>query len=120
MIERKIKTFEDWEANHANLDLDQYLEVGDEIDEEIVEHIGYAITPPNYQDKTIMQCGEPSFTENNMYYYMTARKEKDKWYFLGDQPDAKKPKFRKEIKEFKRYPFVQDPLTGYVYNPNLE
>jgi hypothetical protein len=118
MIRRK--TYNDWELNSYHLDLDVYLQIGDEIDEEIVEHIGYAIVQPNYQDKTIMQCGEPSYEENNGYYYMTARKDGDKWFWLGDQPDAKILKHRKEIKAIKLYPLVQDPLTGNIYNPNLK
>lgn len=83
-----MKTYHDWEE--SGLDLTEFVQPGDEIDYEIYEHIGFALVGPIYNDGKILQCGECSFERDGVDYYMTAKEDNGKYFYLGELPDKNK------------------------------
>lgn len=83
------KTLKGWEK--SNLNRDAYLNVGDEIDEDLFLDIAECVAP-EYCDQKFVQNGEPSFHRRNtrnkkVYYHETAFSANDgKFYYLGDLP----------------------------------
>lgn len=69
----KIKTFEAWKG-----DLDTYLQVGDLVDDEMVNHFLGAV-PPATNTESIIQLGEEVRGET----YYTLLKTKDVWKYAG-------------------------------------
>jgi hypothetical protein len=84
-----MKTHNEWEE--SGLDLTEFIAPGDEIDYEIFEHIGFALVGPNYDDGEILQCGECSFMRDEVDYYMTAKDDNGRYFYLGELPDKNKP-----------------------------
>lgn len=84
-----MKTFYNWEK--SGLNLTEFVRLGDEIDYEIYEHIGYALVGPNYNNGKIIQCGECSFERDGIDYYMTATEKDGKYFYLGELPDKNAP-----------------------------
>lgn len=114
----KVKTYEDWEK--SEVDLDEFLEPGDEIDEEIYGHIAYATCPPNYDDGKVLQNGECSFERGGIDFYMTAEEKDGKYFYLGELPNKNTPTRIHKVEPLKTKPRklqVGDPVR--VMDPGL-
>lgn len=83
----KHKTYNGW-SNSGSCTFDDYVNVGDSVDEEIVLNF-LELLPPASNREGYMQVGEPhssEFDENKSEYrstYMTFQKEGDTWYYKG-------------------------------------
>lgn len=85
-----MKTYKEWED--TELDLTDFIKPGDEIDEEIYTHIGYALVGPHYDDGVVLQCGECSFVKDGVDHYMTAIIKNNRYFYLGELPSKHTPK----------------------------
>lgn len=110
-----MKKYSDWED--SELDLDKFVNPGDEIDYEIFEHIGYALVGPHFDDGRFLQCGECDYERDGVDYYMTAEEVDGKYFYRGVLPDlAKTTRVRcvsHKIKEVERPLQVGDPVEVY-------
>lgn len=80
-------TYKKWQK--LNINLDKYLCLPCEIDEELYNYLG-EIVPPQYCDKGFVQLGECQFQDKyGTDYYMTASMVKGKFYYLGVLPEFK-------------------------------
>lgn len=77
-----MKTYKGWLNSKAKT-IDEYLTIGDEVDEEMINYFR-DILPPATDNFTILQVGEPSNHINGQAIYMTFKREKGKWIFKGD------------------------------------
>ena len=80
----KIKTFKQWEK--SGLELTEYLNPCDQVDEEIVHHME-TVVPPQYSQNGLMQDGEPERMVDGVYFYSTFSKVDGKYYYLGILPE---------------------------------
>lgn len=79
-IERKnpkIKTYKNWKGN-----LDEYLEIGDIVDNAMVEYF-INVLPPVTMNKNMIQMGETYSYVDGKKIYSTLIKKQDKWIFAG-------------------------------------
>jgi hypothetical protein len=84
-----MKTFEEWENTEINLD--EYLNPLDEIDEGLALYFG-EIVPPHYDDGNFTQVGEASFSDDfGTDFYGTVWHDRinKRYYYLGDLPEFK-------------------------------
>lgn len=72
-----LKTYENWKGN-----LDEYLEIGDEVDEGIVDHF-ISVLPPATLTSRLIQIGEPYDIVDGRYTYMTIENRGGRWYYCG-------------------------------------
>lgn len=77
-----MKTLEGWE-NSDTKTIYEYLSVGDEVDEEMIDYFR-DILPPTTINAYMLQVGEPSDCINGRNTYTTFIKENSKWKFKGD------------------------------------
>lgn len=77
-----MKSYKEW-INSETKTIDEYLNVGDEVDEEMIDYFR-DILPPATCNFKMLQVGEPSNHVNGQAIYMTFEKEGDKWIFKGD------------------------------------
>lgn len=75
---RKIKTYKDWEGR-----LEEYLNVGDEIDEEMYNHF-LNVLPPAYWNNGILQVGEPADTFGGKFTFSTFTKVNNRFFYKGE------------------------------------
>lgn len=77
-----MKTYKEW--SDAKVSFTEFAEVGDEVDEEIIDYF-IGCLPPVFYSSTIVQCGEPydHFGKNGQARYMTFKKIDDKWFYVG-------------------------------------
>lgn len=81
----KPKSYMEWSETGAPLD--QYVDVGDEVDEAIVDNF-LEMLPPALYNSHLMQMGEPNehLPDDDGKYkatYMTFERIADKWYYRG-------------------------------------
>lgn len=72
-----MKTFKNWED-----DIEDYLTVGDEVDEEMVDHF-LNILPPRTFEAYIVQCGEIADHYKGKATYLTFSKQSGRWIYCG-------------------------------------
>ena len=81
-----MKTFKEWTDTKCNLD--KYLSIGDELDEEIVDYI-IGCLPPRTMSENVVQLGEPyshAFDESKGIYratYSTFVSLDSHWFYAG-------------------------------------
>jgi hypothetical protein len=86
-----MKTYQEWEDGPA-MSITEYLEPGDEVDEEMYDYFGGATTP-HFCNEFFLQGGEPTFGRAGISHYMTFAVVKgDKYLYLGELPGFKQPK----------------------------
>lgn len=77
-----LKTYEEWEGSLAD-----YLQVGDEVDERMVDYF-IGVLPPACMNSECVQMGEP-YTHGMdnagilRAKYLTLKRENGKWYYAG-------------------------------------
>jgi hypothetical protein len=81
-----IKTKKEWDGIHSDLELDQYLQPMDEVDEELYLYCG-EIVAPQYCSYYFLQMGEAEFEHKNVYYYSTFAHVGGRYYYLGKLPE---------------------------------
>lgn len=78
-----MKTLNEW--NESKICLSNFLNIGDEVDEEIAEYI-LCVLPPATWTKECIQMGEP-YTHNNegraMYLTIEKKAIGDNWIYTG-------------------------------------
>lgn len=72
-----IKTYDNWTGS-----LSEYLNVGDVVDERLVNHF-LNLLPPAYNSSILIQYGEPYSYVDNKIVYITFAKENNNWIFKG-------------------------------------
>jgi hypothetical protein len=72
-----LKTYANWKG-----DMDEYLQVGDEVDEEMADHF-LNVLPPACWRSDIIQIGEPYSHVGGRATYATLRKDSGRWYYAG-------------------------------------
>lgn len=72
-----VKTFNNWKGS-----LTDYLQVGDIVDGEIVDHC-FNVMPPACFTSTIIQMGEPDHHVNGRATYVTLHKTDHGWMYVG-------------------------------------
>ena len=82
----KPKTMEEWESSGITA-FDDYVALGDEVDEEIVDNY-LGMVPPACHSKRLMQMGEadqhlPNANGSYKATYMTFEKSDGQWYYRG-------------------------------------
>ena len=82
----KRKTFDEWTDSGA-IDFDSYVEIGNEVDEAIVDNF-LEMLPPAYHSSHLMQMGEPNqhLSDDKGNFrptFMTFEKVDGKWYYHG-------------------------------------
>jgi len=85
-MEKKIKTYQDWQSNFDG-DLGQYLgKEPCEIDEELYLYLA-EVTPATYSSQDFIQTGEASFSKYGTLFYATCSCVGNKHFYLGDLPE---------------------------------
>jgi len=74
-----LKAFEHWKSG----ELAEYLEVGDLVDDEMVNYFLTAM-PPAFHSDRIIQMGDPHYIGDNDPLYMTLILTNRGWMFHGD------------------------------------
>jgi hypothetical protein len=92
-----MKTYEEFENQEE--DFDKFVNVGEEVDYELMEYICYGWVPANYDDGVFMQCGECYTREGKTDYYETFKCERDtdRYFYVGLKADMQKRKPRKAV-----------------------
>jgi len=85
-MENKIKTLKQFEDQE--LDLDEFLNPMDEVDEELYLHAG-EIAPPQYLRGKFVQMCDADDTVNGVYHFMTFTNINNRFYYLGSLPEFK-------------------------------
>jgi hypothetical protein len=75
-----MKTYAQW--NGSGLDLSKFLQVGDEVDEMMVEYFR-DVLPPATHRSTLIQIGEPYSSVDDRETFSTIRQENGRWYYAG-------------------------------------
>ncbi|MEC0167374.1 hypothetical protein [Paenibacillus graminis] len=76
-----MKTLEGWEA--AEIPLDEYLQVGDVVDEGIYNHFINVLPPLTLTDR-LVQISEPTDTVDGRNTYPTLERNDQRWVYRGD------------------------------------
>lgn len=85
--EPKTRTFLDFEAQDK--DADEWLEVGDLVEEKLFMHLAEAVSP-SYMKDGVTQCGDPVYDIDGVLCYMTFRQvDKRGEVYLGVLPEFK-------------------------------
>mgnify|MGYP003632803834 CR=1 FL=1 len=83
----KIKTYKEWiKSEHM---LDDYLVVGDIVDNELILW-ACEVLPPKTDTKTCVQMCEADDFKGGMPRYTTFRKISNKWVYTGSEPKINK------------------------------
>lgn len=77
-----MKTYKGW-GNSTAKTIYEYLAVGDEVDEEMIDYFR-DILPPATISTFILQVGEASDHIDGRATFMTFKKENGKWIYKGD------------------------------------
>jgi hypothetical protein len=85
------KTYQGWEDG-PEMPIDEYIQPGDEVDEEMVNHFG-GVVSPQYCTYQFTQVGEASHEERGRYFYQTFGRFGDRYLYLGVLPPFKQPKY---------------------------
>ncbi len=76
-----MKTYAQWEG--SRLPLDDFLQVGDVVDEAMVNYF-VAVMPPAWMDNWLIQIGEPNSHVNGKATFATIAKSADGWMYKGN------------------------------------
>ncbi len=87
---KAIKTMDQWEK--SGLNLDDFLQMGDEIDEDLSNYLGEVVAP-QYCSHEFTQTGEASKTEDGVMFYSTVGRRDDRYFYLGVLPEFKHPEW---------------------------
>ena len=79
-----MKTLRSWVK--SNVDLDEFLNPCDVIDETLSNYIG-EIVPPAYCSSDFVQGGDAVKSEDGVLFYMTVFRGKGKYIYLGILPE---------------------------------
>ena len=74
-----MKTLEDWKEGN----LEDYLVVGNEVDEAMVEYFR-DVLPPRTDHSHLMQVGEPYSHIDGRATYSTFYQEDGRWFYAGN------------------------------------
>lgn len=85
-----MKTYQAWEA--ASIPAIDYLQPGDEVDEEMFNHFG-GVVSPQYCAGKLLQVGEPHTEDRGRFLYMTFGGFGDRYLYLGILPPFKQLKY---------------------------
>jgi hypothetical protein len=85
-----VKTYQAWE-NGPEMSATEYLQPGDEVDEEMVNHFG-GVVSPQYCTHHFTQVGEPQYERDGRFHYMTFGLFGERYLYLGILPPFKQPK----------------------------
>jgi len=78
-----MKTMEQWKESKLNLE--KFLQVGDEVDETIKSYF-INVLPPKTATYNCIQIGEPyDINEKGQDTYFTLQRESNGWIFVGDK-----------------------------------
>ena len=75
-----MKTKQGWDESKQNLT--DYLQVGDEVDDDIVDYF-IEVLPPQIQTPSVIQIGEPYDNTPEGDTYTTIKKVASKWVYAG-------------------------------------
>lgn len=75
-----MKSYQNWPRGKS---LEQYLQVGDVVDQEMVNHF-INVMPPACERETLIQIGEPADFVNGKSVYATLVREDGKWTYAGN------------------------------------
>lgn len=106
----KPKTMEEWNSSGIT-EFDDYVGLGDEVDEEIVDNY-LGLVPPACHTKRLVQMGDPVEhlpNANGRYeaVYMTFEKVDGKWYYRGYC-------FQCDTRNKKRFPTFPETLAKLI------
>lgn len=73
-----MKTFENWKGN-----LSDYLTIGDEVDEDMVDHFVNVLPPASWR-ADLVQIGEPHSHVAGRATYPTLHKKEGRWLYAGN------------------------------------
>jgi hypothetical protein len=73
-----VKTYEEWDGS-----LNEYLQVGDIVDEEMADHF-INVLPPATMNSQCIQMGEPYSHVNGKATFSTLKGSKDGWVYVGN------------------------------------
>ena len=76
-----MKTMNGWTESKAG-DFGAYVNVGDEVDEEIFDYF-LNVLPPIYWTASLMQCSEPNRHVNGKPTYTTFKREGGRFFYVG-------------------------------------
>ena len=77
-----MKTYKGWLESRTKT-IDEYLNIGDEVDEEMVDYFRDILPPKTYRSD-ILQVGEPYDHINGRAIYLTFKKEDSRWIYKGN------------------------------------
>lgn len=83
------KTLKQWNA--SGKDFDDFFNPFDEVEEEVINNILY-YTHARFDNGGFIQCPECQNEVSGIRYYMTFKRDGNKFYYLGDLPKFKQPK----------------------------
>jgi len=75
-----MKTYQGW--NESKMDLSRYLQIGDQVDEDLVDYI-LCVLPPATYTSSVIQMGEPQSHVAGRETFTTVHQVNDKWYYAG-------------------------------------
>lgn len=78
--EGTMKTYEQW--GESNLNLGKFLQVGDEVDQAMVDY-AINVLPPATFKTNLVQIGEPNSHVDGKATWATFQKRDGKWYWRG-------------------------------------
>lgn len=81
-----MKSKKEWDEKFPDMELNQYLQPMDEVDEELHLRCG-EIVAPQYLSKNFLQMGDADFKEDGVYFYTTFATYNGKHYYLGILPE---------------------------------
>jgi hypothetical protein len=68
--------------SEMNQNLNQFLSIGDEVDEGFVNYFKYIVKPVCHNE-TLIQLGEPEDIIDDQYIYATIKNMNNKWIYVG-------------------------------------
>jgi hypothetical protein len=81
MSVKTIKTYEQW--HESRQDLSKFLQIGDIVDEEMVEYF-LNVLPPKTWNNSIIQIGEPCDLVEGKNTYSTLKRTSKGWEWAGE------------------------------------
>jgi hypothetical protein len=85
-----LKAYQAWEA--SQISATQYLQPGDEVDEEMFDHFA-GVVSPHYHTGKLLQVGEAQCEDRGRFLYMTFGCFGERYLYLGILPPFKQPKY---------------------------
>lgn len=85
----EIKTYKQW--TESKKDLNEFLQVGDAVDEEILDYF-IGVLPPACQSPRCVQIGEPYSQDAGGLLFETLEKQDGQWIYTGHKNTPKTEK----------------------------